>query len=407
MAVGSGALPDMLPVPGFRLGTTSAGIKTPGRPDLVVMELRAGSRVACVFTRNAFCAAPVQVARQHLMAARVAGRDIRYLLVNTGNANAGTGSPGRESALATCRYLAEQAGVESTQVLPFSTGVIGQPLPVDKITVALPDALRKLSASGWLDAAVGIMTTDTRPKAACRRLTIGGDTITLSGIAKGAGMIRPDMATMLAYIATDAGIDEDILGQALNRAVETSFNRITIDGDTSTNDSVVLVATGAGKELSTGAELEAFQRALDALCIELAQAIIRDGEGATKFVEVDVSGGASDRECLAVAYTIAESPLVKTALFAADPNWGRILAAVGRAGIQGLDVDKVRICLDQVLIAENGGLAPGYRESDAQAVMDRDEFTIRVDLARGECRQRVWTTDLSHDYIRINAEYRS
>ena len=407
MAVGKGELPDILPVAGFRLGTTSAGIKTPGRPDLVVMELREGSRIAGVFTRNAFCAAPVQIARQHLLAAPAAGKAIRYLLVNTGNANAGTGSPGRDDALATCRRLAEQAGVESMQVLPFSTGVIGQPLPVEKITAALPGALLKLSEKGWLEAAAGIMTTDTRPKAACRKVAIGGSAVTISGIAKGAGMIRPDMATMLAYIATDAGIDEDVLRQALNRAVDSSFNRITIDGDTSTNDSVVLVATGAGRKLSTGAELAAFQQNLESLCIELAQAIVKDGEGATKFVEVDVSSGANDQECLAVAYTIAESPLVKTALFAADPNWGRILAAVGRAGIQGLDVNEVRICLDDVLIAENGGLAPGYRESDAQAVMDRDEFAIRVDLARGGCRQRVWTTDMSHDYIRINAEYRS
>lgn len=407
MAVGSGELPEILPIAGFRLGATSAGIKTPGRPDLVVMELSEAGHVACVSTRNAFCAAPVQVCRQHLAAVQETGRGIRYLVVNTGNANAGMGETGLDGALATCRHLADHTRVDVTQVLPFSTGVIGQPLPVDKIAAALPGALRGLNEGGWLDAAVAIMTTDTRPKAACRRLTIGENTITISGIAKGAGMIRPDMATMLAYIATDAAIDQATLQQALNRAVEGSFNRITIDGDTSTNDSVVLVATGAGPEVSGAAELEAFQQALDDLSVELAQAIVKDGEGATKFVEVDVGGGASNQECLAVAFTIAESPLVKTALFAADPNWGRILAAVGRAGVGELDVNKVSIALDDVLIAQHGGMASGYRESDAQAVMDREEFAIRVDLGRGECRQQVWTTDLSHDYIRINAEYRT
>ena len=407
MAVGSGELPEMLPVAGFRLGTTSAGIKTPGRPDLVVMELSKGSDIACVFTRNAFCAAPVLLSRQHLSAAKEAGMGIRYLVVNTGNANAGMGECGFDAAVSTCQHLAEQVGVDVTQVLPFSTGVIGQPLPIDKIIAAMPDAVSRLSETGWLEAAAGIMTTDTRPKAACRRLSIGEKTITISGIAKGAGMIRPDMATMLAYIATDAGIDPGTLQQALSRAVEGSFNRITIDGDTSTNDSVVLVATGAGQVLSAPEELEAFQQALDELSVELAQAIVKDGEGATKFVEVDVSSGGTDQECLAVAYTIAESPLVKTALFAADPNWGRILAAVGRAGIDDLDVNGVTISLDDVVIAENGGMAHGYRERDAQAVMDREAFAIRVDLARGESRQRVWTTDLSHDYIRINAEYRT
>ncbi len=407
MAVGSGELPEMLPVAGFRLGTTSAGIKTPGRSDLVVMELSKGSDIACVFTRNAFCAAPVQVSRQHLAAVKAAGKDIRYLVVNTGNANAGTGEAGVKGALSTCQHLAEQVGVDVTQVLPFSTGVIGQPLPIDKIIAAMPDAVSRLSETGWLEAAAGIMTTDTRPKAASRQLSIDGKRVTISGIAKGAGMIRPDMATMLAYIATDAEIDPGTLQQALSRAVEGSFNRITIDGDTSTNDSVVLVATGAGQALSAPEELEAFQQALDELSVELAQAIVKDGEGATKFVEVDVSSGATDQECLAVAYTIAESPLVKTALFAADPNWGRILAAVGRAGVDELDVNGVTISLDDVVIAENGGMAQGYRERDAQAVMDREAFAIRVDLARGESRQRVWTTDLSHDYIRINAEYRT
>ena len=408
MAVGSGKLADIYPVAGFRLGTVSAGIKTPGRQDLVLMELAAGSNIAAVFTRNAFCAAPVQMAKEHLSRASNAGLGIRYLVTNTGNANAGTGNSGLDDALGVCTSVAEIVGVEPCQVLPFSTGVIGESLPVDKITDALPGTVQALGEDTWLEAAQGILTTDTRPKAATRQLNISGKTITVSGIAKGAGMIKPDMATMLAYIATDAGIDPVQLQDLLSLAVEQSFNRITVDGDTSTNDSVVLIATGAaGVTPMTDQEIKQFSETVESVCVELAQAIIKDGEGATKFVEVQVSGGADDQECLKVAYAVAESPLVKTALFASDPNWGRVLAAVGRAGVQTMAVDKVKIWFDDVLIAEQGGFAASYSEQRGQEVMDQDEFSISIDLGRGQCVQKVWTTDLSHDYIRINAEYRT
>ena len=408
MAVGSGELANIYPIAGFRLGTVCAGIKVPGRRDLVLMELAPGSRIAGVFTRNAFCAAPVQVAKKHLATALASGQTVRYLLTNTGNANAGTGASGLNDALSACEYVARATGVDPCQVLPFSTGVIGEPLPLEKIASAIPSAVDALGGNTWLDAAHGILTTDTRPKAASRQIVVGGKTITVSGIAKGAGMIRPDMATMLAYVASDVCLEQPRLQAVLAASVDRSFNRITVDGDTSTNDSVVLVATGAsGVALATEQELELFRRAVDGICIELAQAIIKDGEGATKFTAVTVSGGADERECLDVAYTVAESPLVKTALFAADPNWGRVLAAVGRAGLKDLAVDQVRIWFDDVLIAEQGGCATSYTEDDGQRVMDQDEFAIRIDLARGSVTETVWTTDLSHDYIRINAEYRT
>ncbi|UTW45045.1 bifunctional glutamate N-acetyltransferase/amino-acid acetyltransferase ArgJ [bacterium SCSIO 12696] len=404
MAVGEPTFPTMHPVPGFKLATTSAGIKTPGRKDLVVMEIAPGSRVAGVFTKNAFCAAPVRIAKANL-----AQTTPRYLITNTGNANAGTGEQGLADANLICQTLAEQACVSLSEVLPFSTGVIGEPLPAEKIVTALPKALSTLTEQGWVDAGEGIMTTDTRPKGASRQLDIDGKTVTITGISKGSGMIKPNMATMLGYIATDAAIEQPVLEQLVRACVDCSFNRITVDGDTSTNDSVVLAATGqSGVSIAEECSgYEDFVTALRQVCIELAQAIVRDGEGASKFVTVDVRGGASSAEALAVAFTVAESPLVKTALFASDPNWGRILAAVGRAGVDGLDVDNVVVHLGDVLLTENGGRASSYSEQAGQAVMDREDIEIRIDLGRGDCRETVWTTDLSHEYVRINAEYRT
>jgi glutamate N-acetyltransferase/amino-acid N-acetyltransferase len=398
-------LPVLHPVKGFRLGTTSAGIKTPGHPDLVVMEMASGSNTAAVFTQNAFCAAPVRVAREHLGQQQPA-----YLLVNTGNANAGTGEPGMEDARQCCVALAGYAGCPSQAVLPFSTGVIGEPLPADRIQTSLPSALQHLDENGWGAAATGILTTDTVPKGASKRIVLDGQTVTITGIAKGAGMIRPDMATMLAFIATDAALEHDVLQDCLSAAAEKSFNRITVDGDTSTNDACVLVATGkSGVPAITrdGVNHDLFCAAVTDICIQLAQAIIRDGEGATRFVTIAVDGGESIDECLHVAYTIAHSPLVKTALFAGDPNWGRILAAVGRAGVSGLDLDKIRIYLGDVCIVRDGGRAPEYTEAAGQQVMDEDEIMIRVVLNRGDCAEEIWTCDLSCDYVKINAEYRT
>lgn len=404
MAVGEASLPELLPVEGIRIGVASAGIKNPGRSDLVVFELAPQSRVAAVFTRNAFCAAPVTLARQHLAAASP-----RLLVINTGNANAGTGEQGLLNAQQCCHSLAELSGVELQQVLPFSTGVIGEALPVDKIQRALPAALQQLCSDGWLAAANGILTTDTRPKGASRRLSLAGGEITITGIAKGSGMIKPNMATMLAYVATDAVLGQAALQGLLEESVEASFNRITVDGDTSTNDATVLIATGASElEVAQGSlEWELFCAAVTELMIELAHAIVKDGEGASKFVAVEVRGGAASKECTDVAYAVAESPLVKTALFASDANWGRILAAVGRAGLNDLDVAGVRIWINEVLVAEHGARAASYLEALGSAAMAKDNIHIVIDLARGQCRDTVWTTDLSHDYIRINAEYRS
>ncbi|MEN8205460.1 MAG: bifunctional glutamate N-acetyltransferase/amino-acid acetyltransferase ArgJ [Pseudomonadota bacterium] len=401
----SNLLPVLHPVNGFRLGTTSAGIKTPGRPDLVVMEIVAGSTTTAVFTQNAFCAAPVRVAREHL-----AQQQPGYLLVNTGNANAGTGDPGIRDARQCCVALAGYAGCSSQAVLPFSTGVIGEPLPVDKIQKNLPSALQQLDEDGWAAAATGILTTDTVPKGTSKRIVLDGKTVTITGISKGAGMIRPDMATMLAFIATDAALEHDVLHACLSDASEKSFNRITVDGDTSTNDACVLIATGkSGAPVVTrdSVNYELFCAAVTEVCVQLAQAIVRDGEGATRFVTVAVDGGESTDECLQVAYTIAHSPLVKTALFAGDPNWGRMLAAVGRAGVSGLDLDNVQIYLDDVCIVQDGGRAPEYTEAAGQQVMDKDEITIRVVLNRGDCAEEIWTCDLSYDYVKINAEYRT
>ncbi len=404
MAVGLSGNLELLPVEGVRLAVAQAGIRKPGRDDLMLMEICEGASAAAVFTRNAFCAAPVVVARQHLAAAMP-----RALLVNSGNANAGTGSAGMEAALASCAAAAQLAGCAAEQVLPYSTGVIGEPLPVDRIEAALPGAWGGLAEDAWPAAARAIMTTDTVPKGASRRLTMGGREVTLTGIAKGAGMIRPDMATMLAFLATDAAVEPALLQACLVRAVNHSFNRITIDGDTSTNDACTLVATGrSGVRVDTeGADYAALCAAVESLCTQLAQAIVRDGEGATKFVTVQVDSGASEEECLQVAYTIAHSPLVKTALFASDPNWGRVLAAVGRAGLADLELDAVTIHLGEVCIVRDGGRAPDYTEGRGQGVMSGDEITIRVDLARGTAAATVWTTDFSYDYVRINAEYRT
>jgi glutamate N-acetyltransferase/amino-acid N-acetyltransferase len=394
------------PVAGLELGCARAGIRKPGRRDVLLARLAPGARVAGVFTRNRFCAAPVQVCREHL----AAGTGVRAFVVNTGNANAGTGEPGLAAARETCAAVARLLGCEPAQVLPFSTGVILEPLPVDRLVAGLPQALADLAPAHWAEAAEAIMTTDTLPKAVSRRLTIGGVEVTVTGIAKGAGMIRPNMATMLGFVATDAAVPQALLDRWVRRAADASFNRITIDGDTSTNDSFLLVATGAGG-LSVsdpaGAEAAALEAAIVAVSRELAQAIVRDGEGATKFISVVVEGAGTDAEAAAVAYAIAHSPLVKTAFFASDPNLGRILCAVGYAGIEDLDPSRIDLYLDDVHVATRGGRHPDYREEDGQRVMKQDEITVRVVLHRGAVATTVWTCDLSHDYVSINADYRS
>lgn len=402
MATGSAQLATLHRVAGVRLGSAMAGIKKPNHRDTLLIELDPASNVAAVFTRNAFCAAPVQVAKRHLAAATP-----RYLLINTGNANAGTGELGLQAAQASCDAVAALAEVTSNQVLPFSTGVIGEHLAVDKLTAALPSALADLSEEGWLTAASTILTTDTRPKAASRQFQIGGSTITITGICKGSGMIKPNMATMLGYVATDAEIAAPLLQSLLREAVEGSFNRITVDSDTSTNDAVVLVASGRAGVTVSADNVAAFAAELNALMVELAQSIIRDGEGASKFVAVTVSGAASVDEALAGAYAVAESPLVKTALAASDPNWGRILAAVGRAGIDGLAVDKISVSLNGVAIVERGGRAASYTEEAGQRAMAGEDIDIDIDLGRGLVSETVWTCDLTYEYVRINAEYRT
>ncbi|WP_394240029.1 bifunctional glutamate N-acetyltransferase/amino-acid acetyltransferase ArgJ [Halopseudomonas laoshanensis] len=405
MPVGLGPLPVLHPVPGFRLGIASAGIKRAGRKDIVVMEVAEGASIAGVFTLNAFCAAPVTLCREHIQHAP------RYLLVNTGNANAGTGKPGMQAAFQTCEALAQLTQVQAQQVLPFSTGVIGELLPATKVIAALPAALDNLDANHWAQAAEGIMTTDTLPKGASRQVDLDGQTITITGISKGAGMIKPNMATMLGYIATDAKVAQPVLQALLREAADLSFNRITIDGDTSTNDCCMLVATGqaAMTEISTtdNADYQQLASAIKSIMLELAQAIVRDGEGATKFVTIQVNGGGNRDECLDVGYAVAHSPLIKTALFASDPNWGRILAAVGRAGVPDLDVERIDVYLDDVCITRNGGRAEEYVEEQGARIMAQEEITIRIDLARGDFQETLWTTDLSHEYVRINAEYRT
>ena len=401
---------QLAPVAGVELGIAEAGIRKANRKDLVVVTLAEGSAVAGVFTQNRFCAAPVQVCREHLAHA-AGGAGIRAILVNTGNANAGTGADGLARARRSCAALAAQLKIAPEQVLPFSTGVIMETLPVDRIEAGLPAALADRSPTHWARAAAGIMTTDTLPKAASRTLTIGGREVHVTGISKGAGMIRPNMATMLGFVATDAAIAPALLPALAKSAADASFNRITIDGDTSTNDSFVLIATGqAGHprlESFAGPEGQALQEAVFDVARELAQAIVRDGEGATKFITVQVDGGKSDNECRQVAYAIAHSPLVKTAFFASDPHRGRILAAVGYAGITDLDQGLIDLYLDDVHVAIQGGRHPGYREEDGQRVMKQSEITVRVGLHRGSASATVWTCDLSHDYVSINADYRS
>ena len=403
MAAGTLPFDPMPPLRGIRVGTVMAGIRKADRRDLVVFELGPAATTAAVFTRNAFCAAPVMVARAHLGAMRP-----RALLINTGNANAGTGAVGEAAARACCAALAERLGCAPEAVLPFSTGVIGEPLPVDRLTAALSAAVEALAPDGWADAAWGILTTDTQPKAVSRSFERDGHTVTVNGIAKGAGMIRPDMATMLAFVAVDAVIDPADLQGALEAAVAGSFNCITVDGDTSTNDACCLVATGDGPRLTPDDPAwPAFRAALDEVCLQLAQAIVRDGEGATKFITVAVDQARDAAEARQVADAIAHSPLVKTAFFASDPNWGRILAAVGRAGLTELDLAGVEIDLGEVGVVRAGGLDPAYREADGQRVMAGTDITITVRLGRGAAGVRIWTCDLGHDYVRINAEYRT
>ncbi|AKX60205.1 bifunctional glutamate N-acetyltransferase/amino-acid acetyltransferase ArgJ [Thiopseudomonas alkaliphila] len=405
MAVGLKPLGTLYPVPGFELGVASAGIKKVGRRDLVVMRCAPGSTVAGVFTQNAFCAAPVLLAKQRMQ------QPVQYLVTNTGNANAATGEPGLAAANAVCQALASQVGCSLEQVLPFSTGVIGEPLPVDKIEQALPAAIADLTEDNWALAAEGILTTDTLPKGASLQVEHEGVTLTVTGISKGAGMIRPNMATMLGYIATDAKIAQPILQNMLLDATNQSFNRITIDGDTSTNDSCILVATGQAAmptlEKAEGTLYHKLREAIFSVAKQLAQAIVRDGEGATKFVTVQVNGGATAQESLDVAYAVAHSPLIKTALFASDPNWGRIVAAIGYAGLANLDTSLVQVYLGEVQIVQDGGRAASYLEEQGAAVMQQAEIDIRIELGRGSCDETIWTTDLSHEYVRINAEYRS
>lgn len=396
----------VFPVNGVRLGIASAGIKKVGRKDLVIIELTPGTATAAVFTRNDFCAAPVVLARQHLSQAAP-----RYLMINTGNANAGTGESGLLAASATVRALAERVGCAEEEVLPFSTGVIGEPLPVDKLVAAQAPALADLHEDHWQTAAEGIMTTDTRPKVASVQIPFGDHYFSITGITKGAGMIRPNMATMLSFVATDLAIAPALLKVALSRAVEQSYHRITIDGDTSTNDACTLSATGASSLPPISSESDPlylhFCDALESLLLSLAQAMVRDGEGATKFFEIQVHGGLTEQECLDVAFTIAESPLVKTAVFASDPNWGRLLAAIGRAGLVNLAIDQITLTLNDVLIAERGQRAASYTEADGVAAMAPVDIVLQVSLNRGTASTTVYTSDFSYDYVRINAEYRT
>ncbi|MFA5522152.1 MAG: bifunctional glutamate N-acetyltransferase/amino-acid acetyltransferase ArgJ [Castellaniella sp.] len=397
---------DIHAVAGVELGIAAAGIRKADHNDLTVFRLGGHSRVAGVFTRNRFLAAPVQVCQEHLSK----GHDIRALVVNTGNANAGTGAQGLQHARRTCDALADALGIRSEQVLPFSTGVIMEALPVDRLIAALPHAVDGLDGANWFHAAHSIMTTDTLPKIHSQRIMLGEETVTITGISKGSGMIRPDMATTLAFLACDVGLSAHLLRDTVRRLADVSFNRITVDGDTSTNDAFMLIASG---ESSVYIESDADPRygplfdALSVTALDLAQKVVRDGEGATKFITITVSDAGSSEEALAVAYAIAQSPLVKTAFFASDPNLGRILAAVGYAGINDLDVSTVRLWLDDVLVASQGGRHPGYREADGQRVMGQEEILVRVALGRGNASETIYTCDLSHDYVSINADYRS
>ena len=397
------------PVSGVRIGVAEAGIRKAGRKDLTVMLLDEGASVGGVFTQNRFCAAPVQVCREHLTAG--AGADIRSLVINTGCANAGTGAAGLTAARRTCDALAAQLGVRPQQVLPFSTGVILEPLPLERLQAGLPAALADAQPGHWLKAAEGIMTTDTVPKARSVKASVGGAQVTVTGISKGAGMIRPNMATMLGFVATDACVAPGLMPQLARALAESSFNRVTVDGDTSTNDSFIVIATNKAAHAPVQSLQSPEGQALFAALLEvarwLAQAIVRDGEGATKFITVQVEGGQNAAECRQVAYAIAHSPLVKTAFFASDPNLGRILAAIGYAGIADLDTEKIDLYLDGVHVATRGGRHPDYREEDGQRVMKQPEITVRVNLGRGAASETVWTCDLSHEYVSINADYRS
>ncbi|MGI4847509.1 MAG: bifunctional glutamate N-acetyltransferase/amino-acid acetyltransferase ArgJ [Janthinobacterium lividum] len=401
---------QLKPVAGFKLGYAEAGVKKANRKDVLVMLLAPGATVAGVFTKNRFCAAPVQVSKAHLEGQHLSGLPIRALVVNTGNANAGTGETGLAHANQTCAALAALLGCDAAQILPFSTGVILEPLPVERIVAGLPRAVDNLKEDNWFSAAETIMTTDTQPKAASASVVIDGVTVTMTGISKGAGMIRPNMATMLGYLAFDAKVAQPVLEHLVKQVADKSFNCITIDGDTSTNDSFMLIATGAA-ELEINAidtpQYAALAEAVTALAQTLAQAIVRDGEGATKFITITVEQGATVEECRRIAYSIGHSPLVKTAFFASDPNLGRILAAIGYAGVDDLDVSKLDLYLDDVLVAKSGGRNPAYREEDGQRVMKQSEIAVRVTLARGQETATVWSCDLSHEYVTINADYRS
>ena len=402
-------LPEQLfPIKGVTLGIAEAEIRKPGRKDLLVIALEAGAHVAGTFTQNHFCAAPVVIAREHLSNP---DSTIRVLIVNTGNANAGTGETGIKDARATCAEAGRLLGCDSRQVLPFSTGVIMEPLPVAKIIAGLPAAVADLKEDNWLSAAEAIMTTDLVPKAVSKQISLGGTPVAITGIAKGSGMIHPNMATMLGYIATDAALSPQMLREITRYATENSFNRITVDGDTSTNDAFILMGTGLAGNFPVSdkgsPEFAQLRDAITEVAAQLAQAIVRDGEGATKFITVHVEGGRSTDECSKAAYAIAHSPLVKTAFFASDPNLGRILAAIGYAGIEDLDVNGLQLFLDDVLVAENGGRASAYREEDGQRVMKQPEITVRVALNRGTASATIWTCDLSYDYVKINASYRS
>lgn len=400
------AADQLFPVAGLRLGVAAAEIRKKNRNDLTLVALDAGCTVAGVFTQNRFCAAPVQLCRKHLATAR----EIRALVINTGIANAGTGEPGRQAAQASCEAVGALLAISPEQVLPFSTGVILEALPVDRLKAGLPAALGDLRGDNWHAAAHSIMTTDTVAKAASRRLVVNGRTINITGVSKGAGMIKPNMATMLGFLATDAGIAQPLLDTLVKEAADASFNCITVDGDTSTNDSFVMIASGqSGANFAAAGDAgwAEVRAAIIAVSVELAQAIVRDGEGATKFITVAVEGGKNIEECRQVGYAIGHSPLVKTAFFASDPNLGRILAAVGYAGIGDLDVDAVKVWLDDVLVAENGGRAAAYLEEDGARVMAQPEITVRVNLGRGAAQAKVYTCDFSYDYVKINADYRS
>jgi glutamate N-acetyltransferase / amino-acid N-acetyltransferase len=399
------------PVAGVTLGWAEANIRKPNRKDVLVIRVDEGASVAGVFTQNRFCAAPVTVCREHLAAVGKGGKAIRALVVNTGNANAGTGEPGMAHARETCAELARLAGFDAQQILPFSTGVILEPLPIDRLKAGLPAALANQQPAHWFDAAQAIMTTDTLPKAVSRQVTIDGHVVTMSGISKGAGMIKPNMATMLGFLAFDANVAQPVLDQLVKHVADRSFNCITIDGDTSTNDSFILIASGKSSlPAITSTDSPAYAALRDAVtetAQQLAQLIVRDGEGATKFMTITVEGGKDVAECRQIAYAIGHSPLVKTAFYASDPNLGRILAAIGYAGVTDLDVGKIDLYLDDVLVAKAGGRNPEYKEEDGQRVMKKSEILIRVVLGRGNSQATVWTCDLSHDYVSINADYRS